>query len=279
MKKYLKTIFFFVIELCGINILFRYINRGRIKVLMFHSISQPGQYFDNAISEAGFAQQIDHLSKYYAVLKVTQEGEFSGYDPKRVNVLLSFDDGFKDNFITAAPILAKSGLSGVFFVIGECLQNGSTPSFIKARLGQLPINEVYGTFSAKNACEMVVMGMTIGSHGQNHLDYSKLPFEEGCKDAVDAKVNIEQKMGMPIALFAFPWGRFHERHLDELRRVYRRVFITRHGFNNLDDFVFYRNEIANTPHLWCAASGALDFFIGLFKPNADMILNKFGKTE
>jgi peptidoglycan/xylan/chitin deacetylase (PgdA/CDA1 family) len=279
MKNVLKNAFFVVLECCGVNALFRHLNRGRIKVLMFHSISKSGLYFNNSVSESGFVHQLKYLSKYYSILKLSQEGNVSGYDPQKVNVLLTFDDGFIDNYTTAAPILAQSGLSGVYFVLGECLLNGSTPQFIKSRFGQLSTNEAYSTFMTKEARKMIEMGMTIGSHGQQHLDYSKIPFDDGLKDASDAKTNIENEIGMPVALFAFPWGKFQERHLDELKTVYQRIFTTQHGFNNPDDFVFYRNEIANTPHLWCATSGALDFFIRVFRRTVEMDLNKTHKTQ
>lgn len=250
-----------------------------MKVLMFHSISKPGLYFDNSVSESGFVSQIAYLSKHYSILKLSQNGKFSGYDPKRVNVLLTFDDGFRDNYATVVPILARFGLSGVFFVLGECLRNGSTPSFIKARLGQFSTNEAYNTITTSEARKMLHMGMTIGSHGQCHLDYSRVSFDEGFKDALESKDKIAKEVEVPVEVFAFPWGKFQERHLDELRRFYRRVFITQHGFNCIDDFVFYRNEIASTPHLWCAASGALDFFSGQARLHSDIDVNKAGTPK
>ena len=241
---------------------------------MYHSISRTGLYFNNSVSEADFISQVNYLSKYYSVLKVSQQGEFSGYDPKRVNVLLTFDDGFRDNYTVAAQLLVRAGLSGVFFVLSECLHNGDIPSFIKSRFGHLALNQAYNTFTTIEAREMIQIGMTIGSHGQSHIDYSKHPFKDCSQDALEAKRDIEDEICMPVALFAFPWGKFQESQLDEFKGLYRRIFTTQHGFNCLDDFVFYRNEIANTPHLWCAASGALDFFIGLIRCNANIDLNK-----
>lgn len=279
MKSIFKSALFFTLEYVGINALFRYCNRGRIKVLMFHSISPPGLHFNNSVAESSFVRQLKYLSKHYSILKLSQEGQFSGYDPKKVNVLLTFDDGFRDNHTTAASILSRFGLSAVFFVIAECLQNGSPPSFIKSRLGQLSADKAYRTFTTSEAQEMLRMGMTIGSHGQRHPDYTKVPFEDGVKDAFDSKVYIEKEVGMPVELFAFPWGKYQERHLDELKSVYQRIFTTHHGFNSRDDFVFHRNEIANTPHLWCATSGVLDFLIGLTRGTFDINMKKVGKLK
>lgn len=263
MKSILKFTLFSILEYSGINALFRYLNRGRIKVLMYHSISPNGPYFNNSVSEAGFICQLNYLLKHYSILSVTQDGHFSKVDPNKVNVLITFDDGFKDNYAIAAPILSRFGLSAVFFVIGECLERGTAPSFVINRLGKSPVPDIYKTVKVSEALEMHRMGMIIGSHGQVHADYSKASFEDGMKDALESKTFIEKEIEMPVVMFAFPWGKYQELHLVKLASVYRRIFITQHGFNAQDDFVFYRNEISNTPHLWCAASGALDFFRGL----------------
>ncbi|OHB46090.1 MAG: hypothetical protein A2178_00595 [Planctomycetes bacterium GWC2_49_10] len=279
MRGILKCALFIALEYIGINAFFRFCNRGKIKVLMYHSISPPGPFFNNAVPESSFIRQLNYLSKHYAILKLSQDGQFSGYAPKKVNVLLTFDDGFRDNYTTASLILSRLGLSGVFFVIAECLQNGSPPLFIKSRLGQLPETNAYRTLTSSEAQEMIRMGMTIGSHGQHHSDYTKVTFEDGMKDALDSKSHIEKEVGMPVELFAFPWGKYQERHLVELMSAYRRIFTTHHGFNSRDDFVFHRNEIANTPHLWCATSGALDFLIGLFSVPFGINMKKAGKLK
>lgn len=260
MRNMFKLTLFFILEYSGSNALFRYLNRGKIKVLMYHSISPVGSYFNNSVSESEFICQINYLLKHYSILSVTQDGQFLNVVPNKVNVLLTFDDGFKDNYTIAAPILSRFGLSAVFFVIGECLESGAAPSFVKNRLGKSPIPDVYRTVNVSEAIEMHHMGMIIGSHGQVHVDYSKVSFEDGMKDALESKVLIEKEIEKPVALFAFPWGKYQELHLVKLAGVYRRIFITQHGFNAQDDFMFHRNEISNTPHLWCAASGALDFF-------------------
>ncbi len=263
-----KKIFFFLLEHLKVNALFRKINKGRIKVLMYHSISDTGLHFDNAVSEYDFIKQINYLYKHYSVLKISQQGHISGYDLNKVNILITFDDGFKDNYTIAAKILARYQISGIFFVIGECFQNGSTPSFIKSKISQSEENKAYKTLTANDAIEMINMGMTIGSHGQTHIDYSRHSLKDACYDALIAKSCIETQLGVPVELFAFPWGNFHAEHLAPCKNYYKRIFTTHHGFNKIDDKVFYRNEIANTFHLFCAASGALDFFIAVIRPKA-----------
>ncbi|MCF8185847.1 MAG: polysaccharide deacetylase family protein [Sulfuritalea sp.] len=264
----LKTIFFFLLEYLKVNAYFRKINKGRIKVLMYHSISDAGLYFDNSVSEADFISQMNYLYKHYSVLKISQEGQISGYDSTKVNILITFDDGFKDNFTIAAKVLARYQFSGIFFVIGECLQRGSPPAFVNSKMYKSRESQAYKTFTTNDALEMINMGMTIGSHGQTHIDYAKHSFEAARSDALISKSCIETQLGVPVELFAFPWGRFRAKHLEPCKKYYKRIFTTQHGFNKVDDTVLFRNEVANTLHLFCAASGALDFFIDLIRPRA-----------
>lgn len=265
MKMVLKSVFFLTVEWLGVNAYFRWRNKGRIKTLLFHSISSPGKFFQNAISDDSFIRGLHYLSNNYSILKVNQSGEFSGYDPKKINVLLTFDDGFIDNYALAAPILARFKMSAVFFVIAECLPVGRPPSFITNKLGEYFRLEAYKTFTTVQAQELLAMGMTIGSHGNRHLDYSKLSVEAGLEDADESKKVIEAELNEPIQSFAFPWGKYRDHQLNSLSHAYRRIFTTEHGFNSIDDFVFHRNEVASYRHLCCAASGALDFFSKLFR--------------
>ena len=260
MKLILKGIFFFCLEWSGVNAYFRYKNRGKIKTLMFHSISPPGLFFNNAVSADSFTRQMSYLSKKYSILQLSQNGQLSGYSTNKVNVLLTFDDGFVDNYLVAAPILNNFKITAVFFVIAECLADGSPPSFIKSRQIEQANPDVYKTLTIPQAHGLLAMGMSIGSHGSRHPDYSKIAHEMGIQDAVDSKSFIEAALGVPVESFSFPWGRFQDKQTEILKTAYRRVFTTEHGFNALDDEVFFRNEVANYPHLCCTASGALDFF-------------------
>ena len=268
MKFIFKGIFFFCLEWLGVNAYFRYKNRGKIKTLMFHSISPRGPFFDNSVSPESFTRQLLHLSKKYSILKLSQDGQLSGYCADKVNVLLTFDDGFVDNYLVAAPILNRFKITAAFFVIAECLVEGSPPSFIKLRQIEQANPDSYKTLTILQAQGLLAMGMSIGSHGGRHPDYSKLTPEMGIQDAIDSKSFIEAALGVPVESFAFPWGRFQDKQTEIIETAFRRIFTTEHGFNtSIDDKVFSRNEVANYLHLCCAASGALDFFSTLLRVN------------
>ena len=266
MKSLVKTIIFLFLEGLGINAYFRYKNRGRVNVLLFHSISTPGKFFNNSLSERSFVRQLDYLLKRYSFLKLNQMGEFEGYDSQKVNILLTFDDGFIDNYLIAAPILAGLKLSAVFFVIANCLQGGDIPIFIRNKSNHDANNDAYRTVKADQVVHLMQMGMTIGSHSLSHQDYKNISIDAGLRDAIDSKLLIEEAIGGPVQLFAFPWGKYHDSQLKDLRGSFLRLFTTEHGFSSVEDSVFRRNEVANYLHLSVVASGSLNFLSKFFRP-------------
>lgn len=261
-RERLKKILFYTLELSAINALFRWKNAGKVKALMFHSISEPGRYFDNAISEEDFRLSLHYLKKRYSILRFDQDGGIFGYCPDRVNVLLTFDDGFIDNLKFAAPAMKDLDISGVFFLIADCMTAGAVPDHIEIKSTRnLEIDTGhYRTLNVSQAVKLLNYGMTIGSHGCNHIDYTKSDYRTGIMDAIISKHRISESLGVAINAYAFPWGNHHPNHPDDLCAHYRHIFTTQHGFNLIDDRIFFRSEVANFLHLRCAASGALDFF-------------------
>lgn len=259
----LKNVFFYLIDFLQINRLFRYINRGKIKTLMYHSISEPGAHFNNAIDRQSLRNQIRHLKKHYNLLSATSLDQFESYSTQKVNILITFDDGFKDNHYAALNILRNEQVSGLFFIISGCIEQGTPPKFMKNKTFNSK-DAAYRTLDILDISEMIASGMAIGSHSTNHDDYSVMNYQVGLSDAAESKMRIEKLTGTTIKDFSFPWGRYRSGQEIDLLKIYKRVFTTEHGFNNPDDRVIFRNEVFSELQLRAAASGSLDFFKSLF---------------
>ena len=264
MNRYLKRLFYYCLELSGCNALFRRRNKGRLKTLMYHSISPDGaSFFPNANSATDFERQLRYLKRHYALVGLTQDGEITGCRADRVNVLLTFDDGFRDNHEVAFPLLARHGVKGCFFLIADCLEQGSVPGFAHKYIAKSGVTKPYSTLTAAQAREMGEHGMTLASHGKAHLDYSKATVGEGVQDASEAKLLLERLLECEIGCFAYPWGRRQPGQTEELQGCYRRIFSTEHGFNDPGERLLGRNEVSGFFHMCAASSGALDFFAAL----------------
>jgi peptidoglycan/xylan/chitin deacetylase (PgdA/CDA1 family) len=259
--------FFNACDLLGLNALFRLLHRGQVKVLLYHSIAEPGGYFNNAVSPEEFKRQLQHLKAHYNVVSLDGQGEFVGYRADRVNVLITFDDGFVDNFHVAAKLLRSAQLPATFFLIAACTHDGSPPRFVLNRLSageQAPAEA--STMTVAQAQSLLREGMVIGSHGMHHIDYRQAAQGEGLQDATLSGADLQQSLGVPVATFAFPWGRHLPGQPQALLSTYAKVFLTSHGFNARGDRVLHRNEVADLAQMRAACSGVLDFFSGLLAP-------------
>ena len=113
----------------------------------------------------------------------------SGRTPPARGVVLTFDDGYEDNYTVAFPILKKYGWTGTFFVV---------TSTIGTR----------GHMTASQLDEMARAGMAIESHGQHHIDFSQLPLGAARTELSKSKQIIAGWSGRPVTFFAYPAGRF-----------------------------------------------------------------------
>lgn len=131
------------------------------------------------------------------LIKKVKHGE--AFEPN--TVAITFDDGYKDNFLHAAPILKKYDLPATFFV---------TTGYIDTERvfpwdDNSPIKHLMMTWDEVR--ELVRMGFEIGGHTVNHVDLGTAPIEEAREEIVACKERIEKEIGQQINTFAFPFGR------------------------------------------------------------------------
>jgi len=101
-------------------------------ILMYHSISDPVNapwvFPRNQMSPHAFERQMRFLSRHRCVISMTQLAEWleAGRDPNAGTVVITFDDGYVDNLVTAAPILQKYGLPATLFLPTGYVDRGET---------------------------------------------------------------------------------------------------------------------------------------------------------
>ncbi|WP_069472143.1 polysaccharide deacetylase family protein [Candidatus Marithrix sp. Canyon 246] len=258
MKQFIKQIFFITLEFFLVNKLFRYLNRGKIKVLLYHNIvsSEQKTLFSNAITENIFRKQITYLQKNYNFISLSQQGKWHHISKVKVNVLLTFDDGFINNYEIVLPILQEFGIQASFFLITKCLEESNVPSFIQ----NPESHQEFRTININQAKYMLKQGMNIGSHSLYHNDNSKLSVKDSVQNAEQSKQSLEKMLETPVECFAFPWGFYREEQIEPIKKTFSRIFTVKHGFNFKEDQILNRNEVDGLYHLYATASGALDYF-------------------
>ena len=185
----------------------------KIVVLNYHkvddmdiSLSIPPREFD---AQMKYLKDNDYHTITPDELYAALDGE--GELPENP-VLITFDDGYADNYENAYPILKKYDFKATMFVISDFVGN-------KAH---------YITWD--EAREMSKNGITIESHTVDHRSMTDLTNEQLKKELVDSKKKIEEEMGEPVDFIAYPTGTYNL-HIAQLVKDagYKAAFTIKYG--------------------------------------------------
>ncbi len=128
LKKSIKTMISMICYYGGIVWLLRTINgRKGIVILAYHRISDEDENFFNLSLPAKiFDLQLRYLAKHYQVVSLEKALEQKKKKSGRPVAVLTFDDGYRDNYLTAYPLLRKYNLPATLFLTVHPIQKQST---------------------------------------------------------------------------------------------------------------------------------------------------------
>jgi peptidoglycan/xylan/chitin deacetylase (PgdA/CDA1 family) len=118
----------------------------------------------------------------------------------RTDVELSFDDGNRSDVDIALPSLRDRGLRATFFPLAGRLDD--------------PLS-----VSGKDLQSLYAGGMTIGSHGWNHVPWRSMSEVDTRREFVEARTAIEQASGAAVTRAAAPLGRYDRLSLRGLKHA------------------------------------------------------------
>ncbi|HTR70477.1 MAG TPA: polysaccharide deacetylase family protein [Mycobacteriales bacterium] len=96
---------------------------ARALVLYYHRVSDdPEDPFSLAVTPANFQDHLDVMCELADVVPARQIVDGRFHRRRRAHVAVTFDDGYRDNYVVAAPQLRAAGLPATFFVTTSVLQ-------------------------------------------------------------------------------------------------------------------------------------------------------------
>jgi peptidoglycan/xylan/chitin deacetylase (PgdA/CDA1 family) len=167
---------------------------GAIPILMYHFVTNkpPADELDWSltVTEPDFARQVSYLrcAGYYSItLSQLFDAMHGGAPLPEKPVILTFDDGYKDAYTNAFPLLRSAGLAGTFGIVTDWVGQPDYMNWDQLR-------------------EMAAGGMEIVSHSVNHPDLGR-EYDAVVRDQLSrSKQVLEQQLGFPIAFFIYPAG-------------------------------------------------------------------------
>jgi peptidoglycan/xylan/chitin deacetylase (PgdA/CDA1 family) len=176
-------------------------NRPQAIVLAYHSISYDRQD-PYAVTPEEFAWQLEELLREgFTVARVTELERMlaEGKIPPRT-AIITLDDGRKDNFAYAFPILTRLNLPATIFCT-----TGSTGTAFNASQGAV------ATLSA-DEIQMMQQSSIVDfePHSVTHPKLTRIPIDAAREEIAGSKRALEELLHKPCPYFAYPKGRWNE---------------------------------------------------------------------
>jgi len=186
----------------------------RITVILYHRVTDDAR--DNlTVGIAQFDRQMALLREHCEPLSLAQvlSARPIPRSPRPL-VAVTFDDGYLDNYLHAAPILLKHGVPAAFFVATGMI--GTQRRFPHdEKRGNPPIP----TMSWSQLKELQARGFTIGSHSVSHIDCAAAPRETVVAELHESRDQLRAKLGIADVAFAYPYGGEHHMTPERLSDV------------------------------------------------------------
>jgi len=174
----------------------------RTPVLVYHKVDNIPKGHDRfRLSTKSFEKQMSHISgkKKCLTLEEYVTRLTNGEEISNNSVMITFDDGYEDNFLHAFPILREYGLKATFFIPTSYV--GATNKWDEG-LGEIPSK----LLSWHQIRTMTRAGMAFGSHSCTHSKLTNCTAQRLRHELSYSKKVLERQLGKPVKLFSFPYG-------------------------------------------------------------------------
>jgi peptidoglycan/xylan/chitin deacetylase (PgdA/CDA1 family) len=148
----------------------------------------------------------------------------TGGNPNR-HVFLTFDDGFRDVFENALPVLQEHRFCGLLFLVSGLL--GQTNEW-QQRAGDV----VEQLMNEAQVWDWLAAGQPIGSHTQSHPRLTRLSPAAAKEEITASKKALEDRFGVAVEHFCYPYGDWNEAVRDLVKAAgYKTACTTEFGVN------------------------------------------------
>ncbi len=161
------------------------------RLLMYHRVLPDALGEGTTMNLARFVGQIDALAR--RGVRFVTVSELMAAEDAALLVAITFDDGYADNFQHAWPVLRAHRATATIYLAPEMPDiDRLTPAMIH---------------------ELVAAGVEFGAHTQHHVHLPSTDDAIARQEILASKQAVEALTGQPCRSFAYPYGKFDDRHV------------------------------------------------------------------
>ena len=254
-------LFGLVIVFCITGFYFYVQSKYVVPILMYHHIDEEGGVSSLSVSPENFRRQMRFLSRQeYNVISLAElvQAKLKKEKLPRNTVVITFDDGYADNYIFAYPVLKKYNLPATIFVIVDAI---GAEGYLKfAQIEEIVSSEI----------------ITIGSHTLSGAYLPGRKTRELEREIKASKGILEARLRKKIDFFCYPIGGFSPGIQEIVKRNgYKAACTTNRGefqtYLNDELFALKRIKVKDSfPNLfvfWVKLSGHYNLFRRVRNPH------------
>lgn len=230
------------------------LGRSRVTVLYYHRIGER-DVLTRSIDD--FRSDIAYLKQNYDCMSLREFSErLTANKPfRRRAAVVTFDDGYRDNFTEAAPVLTQAGVPATFFVATGFIETEREfPHDLRAQRYDSLSDDPESCFPKLRWDDLRTMqssGFEIGSHTVNHTNLGAADRQTVTLALHDSLTALNEHLGEAPRPFSFPWGKpgdINQFAIDEARRAGYYAAVSAYGGANsrgTDRFRIRRVDVGN----------------------------------
>jgi len=203
-------------------------NDKSVPVLMYHSIDfEKGN--ELRVPKEKFREQMKFLKDNgYTTLRLDELYDFFQNNkpiPSK-SVVITFDDGYEDNYLNAYPVLKEFGFNATIFVITSTIDNNKK------------------CLNSEQLKEMQKNGIDIESHTVNHDELDKISYAKQLDTLRRSKETIENILNTKVYYIAYPVGKWSNDAIEAAKQAgYKMAFTTKNSWSNKDNGLYTLNRV------------------------------------
>lgn len=178
-----------------------------IPVLMYHKIPNAEIQSQHKIfvTKANFEKHLQFFSREgFETLTFSQLEKFKKQEipfkefPEKP-LILTFDDGYRDNLENASPLLRKYGFTAQIFLLAN-------PHIASNEWDVSKTEPTHEIINGSERQKWILSAFEIGSHGFSHKKITEMSPEEAWAELKNSKLALEKEFQTPVNVYAFTYG-------------------------------------------------------------------------